>query len=74
MSQKVIIPDALAAIAAGRAHIKTSEFAHVTNHAPQTVRKNFCLTGECLGVRPIKAGHILMWPVDATAVLLNGGQ
>lgn len=70
---RTVIPDELAALAAGRDHISTSEFAKVTYHADQTVRKNHCLTGECFGIRPVKVGNRLLWPVVPTAVLLNGG-
>ena len=65
-------PSALAIIAAGRDHINTGEFAHATNRASQTVRKNYCRTGECFGVRPIKFGNRLLWPVAQIATLLSG--
>jgi hypothetical protein len=68
------IPRSLAAIAAGRDHITTAEFAKATSKAPQTVRKNFCLTGECYGIRPVKVGNNLLWPVIATATLLSDGS
>lgn len=69
----VLIPPALAAVAQGRDHIKTSEFAHAVNLAVQTVRKNHCLTGECFGIRPIKQGKFLLWPVAGIAQVLSGG-
>jgi hypothetical protein len=65
-------PPGLAAIAAGRDYILTEEFARATNRAPQTCRKNYCLTGSCFGVRPIRVGARLLWPVLQTAELLNG--
>lgn len=67
------LPPALAEIAAGRDHIQTAEFARATNRASQTVRKNYCLTGECFGIRPVKFGNRLLWPVADIARLLNGG-
>jgi len=67
------IPVALAAMAAGRDHIQTAEFAHASGHASQTIRKNHCLKGECFGIRPIKLGNRLLWPVSEIAKLLNGG-
>jgi hypothetical protein len=73
MAMQTEIPEALAALAAGRDHIRTDEFARATNKAPQTVRKNYCLTGECYGVRPVKVGNALLWPVGPTAALLSGG-
>ena len=69
----ITVPPALAEIAAGRDHINTAEFARATNKAPQTVRKNYCLTGECFGIRPVKVGNSLLWPVIPTAALLSDG-
>lgn len=68
------IPPALATIAAGRDHINTNEFAHATDRASQTIRKNYCLTGECFGIRPVKFGNRLLWPVAQIALLLAGGK
>lgn len=73
MQNTIFIPHALAEIAAGRDYIKTGEFARATNRSPQTVRKNYCLTGECFGIRPVKVGNFLLWPVVPIATLLNGG-
>lgn len=67
-------PSALAEIAAGRDHIQTSEFARATNRASQTIRKNYCLTGECFGIRPVKFGNRLLWPVSDIAALLTGSK
>jgi hypothetical protein len=68
------IPPALAAVAQGRDHIKTAEFAHAMSRAKQTVLKNHSLTGECFGIRPVKQGKFLLWPVAGIAALLSGGQ
>lgn len=62
----------LAEIAKGRDHLTTAEFARATNRAGQTIRKNYCLTGECFGITPIKFGNRLLWPVDKIAALLAG--
>ena len=67
------IPEALAKIAAGRDHIKTSELALAFSKSPQTIRKNHCLTGEAYGIRPLKLGNDLLWPVAQVAAVLNGG-
>ena len=66
------IPPGLAAMASGRDYLTTAEFARAINKAPQTVRKNYCLTGECYGVRPNKIGGHLQFGVVDTAALLNG--
>jgi hypothetical protein len=69
---QVSLPPALAAIAAGRDHILTEEFAKAANRASQTIRKNYCQKGECFGIRPLKFGNRLLWPVSQIAALLNG--
>ena len=68
------IPPELAAVARGRDHIKTGEFAFAMSRAVHTIHKNHCLTGECFGIRPVKSGKLLLWPVVDIAALLNGGQ
>ncbi len=73
MAMQIEIPEALAAIAAGRDHVQTNEFGQATLHADQTIRKNYCLTGECFGIRPVKVGNRLLWPVVEIAALLKGG-
>ncbi len=62
----------LAKVANGRDHIRTAEFAHAVNKSPQTIRKNYCLTGECFGIRPVKIGNALLWKVADVAALLAG--
>lgn len=74
MQTTFTLPAVLANIAAGRDHIQTAEFARATNRASQTIRKNYCLTGECFGIRPIKFGNRLLWPVVGVAALLAGGK
>ncbi|QOJ19712.1 MAG: hypothetical protein HRU77_02765 [Gammaproteobacteria bacterium] len=67
------IPAQLAEISKGRDHIKTDEFTRAIGKMPQTARKSYCLTGECHGIKPIKIGNRLLWPVADIAKLLNGG-
>jgi len=66
------LPPSLAKIAAGRDHLSTAEFARATNKAPQTIRRNYHLTGQCYGIRPLKIGGALLWPVLPTGRLLSG--
>jgi hypothetical protein len=73
MTTQQQIPKKLEEISAGRDYILTSEFAHVTTRAEQTIRKNYCLKGECFGLRPVKFGNRLLWSVSEIAALLNGG-
>lgn len=74
MQNQAAIPPALAAMAGGRDHIRTAELAKVTNHATQTIRKNYATTGHCFGIRPCKVGNILLWPVAETAQILQQVQ
>lgn len=66
------IPQGLLAIAGSRDLITTPEFAKVFNVQPQTVRKNYCLTGEAYGIRPTKIGNRLLWSVARVAEKLQG--
>lgn len=74
MTTKLDIPPGLAEIAAGRDHITTAETAKALSKQPQTLRKNYCLGGECYGIRPIKppGSNGLLWPVVEIAAVLNG--
>lgn len=74
MLTRTALPEALAAIAAGRDHVPTNDFGKATLHADQTIRKNYCLTGECFGIRPVKVGNRLLWPVADIAALLAGSR
>lgn len=67
-----ILPE-LTRVSAGRDYILTPEFSATFGCAEQTARKNYCLTGECYGVRPIKIGNRLLWPVAQIAARLQGG-
>lgn len=66
------IPEGLFAVAGNRDRITTPEFAQSINKAIQTVRKNYCLTGEAYGIKPIKVGNRLLWDVQDIARLLRG--
>jgi hypothetical protein len=74
MSIQKSIPPALAEISQGRDHLITSEFARATGRKAHTVRKNYCQSGHCLGIVPLKIGSRLLWPVAEIKRLLNGGQ
>lgn len=50
----------------------TEEFAKSTKCSTKTVRKNYCLTGHCYGIRPVKIGGRLLWPVPDIVRLLKG--
>jgi hypothetical protein len=73
LHSRTAIPPALAEVARGRDYIKTEEFAHAMSRAVATVHKNHCMTGECFGIRPIKRGKLLLWPVAAVAQILGAG-
>jgi hypothetical protein len=58
----------------GRPHATTTEFAHFIAKAQQTIRKNYCLTGDAFGVVPVKVGNRLLWPIERIAQLLTAGD
>lgn len=66
------LPPGLSAIAGNRDLITTPEVAQVFNVATQTIRKNYCLTGEAYGIRPTKIGNRLLWSVAQIAEKLRG--
>jgi hypothetical protein len=74
VAASVTIPPALALMAQGRDFIKTEEFAHAMSRAVHTIHKNHHLNGEVFGIRPIKQGKFLLWPVAGIAAVLAGGQ
>lgn len=65
-------PGALETAARGRTHITTAEAAHLLNRAAKTLRKEHSANGEAYGIRPLKIGGQLAWPVDGIAALLRG--
>jgi hypothetical protein len=65
------VPSGLAFIASNRDFITTPEFAQVFSVKPQTIRKNYCLTGEAYGIKPVKIGNRLLWSVGRIAEKLN---
>ena len=67
------LPPKLSSIAGDRDLITTREFAKTFSISSQTVRKNFCLTGECYGIKPTKIGNKLLWSVERVAIRLRGG-
>ena len=52
--------------------LSTEEFAKTLTRSTNTLRKNYCLTGHCYGVKPIKVGGRLLWPVSEIISLLGG--
>ena len=66
------LPAGLSAIAGNRDLITTKEYAQIWNVADQTVRKNYCETGEAYGLKPIKVGNRLLWSVAQIAEKLKG--
>ena len=65
--------EAVLRFTAGRPHATTAEFSHLTGKAPQTIRKNYSQNGVCFGIRPIKVGNTLLWPVEGISRLLVEG-
>jgi hypothetical protein len=67
------LKEAILKITHGRPHATTAEYGHITSKASQTIRKNYCLTGQAFGITPIKIGNKLLWPVDQISRLLVKG-
>ncbi|TFW13290.1 hypothetical protein [Duganella callida] len=72
-SENFSIPPALERVAAGRDSIGTEEFAESIGLEYQTVRRYLSERGDVFGVRPVKIGGRLHWPVSKIAVLLTEG-
>lgn len=66
------IPEGLASNANGRDNILTHEVGLVTNTATQTIRRHLCHTGSFHGIKPIKIGGRLQFPVKDLAKLIRG--
>ncbi len=56
----------------GRPLANTAELGHMSDTAPQTIRRNHSERGEFLGIRPIKLGNRLFWPLAEIARVLSG--
>lgn len=54
-------------------HWDTAEFATQLHRSPQTIRRLVSEKGEAYGVRPIKIGNKLLWPIADVKALLEGG-
>lgn len=72
MRVETTMPPGLAAVANGRDHIRTAEMARAFSAANQTVRKHHSQHGDFYGVKPVKVGKQLLWPVAEIAAVLNG--
>lgn len=68
------MPPELARIAQGRDHLDTAEYGRAITRTGQTIRKNLCIQGHAYGIRPLKVGGRLLWPVAEVAKLLQGGM
>lgn len=66
------MPSYLAETATKTDHLRTDELAHVLLRASQTIRKAYSQTGHYLGIRPVKLGNRLLWPINEVAQLLAG--
>jgi hypothetical protein len=61
----------LSAIAGHRDLITTPELAKLLNVSPQTIRKNYCLSGHCYGLKPVKLGNKLLWTVQSITQVMQ---
>lgn len=63
MNQSVPVTSALTVLAAGSDFLLTDELARFLRCASQTIRKAYSATGHYLGIRPLKLGSRLLWPI-----------
>lgn len=61
----------LSAIAGHRDLITTPELAKILNVSPQMIRKNYCLSGHCYGLKPVKLGNKLLWTVQSITQVMQ---
>jgi len=73
MNHAVPTSSVLDQIATKTDYLRTDELARILLRATQTIRKAYCLTGHYLGIRPIKLGNRLLWPIKDVAKALAGG-
>jgi len=73
MKNTVLLSPALARIASEGTDLVTNELASYLRCASQTIRKAYSLTGHYLGIRPLKLGNRLLWPINEVAQLLPKG-
>ncbi len=56
-------------------HYSTNEFADRLRIKPATIRRNFCVKGHYLGLRPVKLpNHRLVWPAAHVEAILAGKE
>jgi hypothetical protein len=73
MNQSVPMPSPLAELAAVTDFLLTDELAHYLRCKAQTIRKAYSSTGNYLGIRPVKPGSRLLWPLTEVTRMLAGG-
>jgi hypothetical protein len=56
----------------GRPLANTAELGQMYDTAPQTIRRNHSEKGEFHGLRPIKIGNRLFWPLTEIARVMSG--
>jgi hypothetical protein len=56
----------------GRPLANTNELAQISDTRPQTIRRNHSERGEFHGLRPIKIGNRLFWPLTDIARVMSG--
>ncbi len=67
------IPNNLATVAAGRDLINTKEFSCAVGKSAARIRNLHWRDGSAFGIRPVKIGRTLLWPVVEVAKVLTGG-
>ncbi|MDA8254409.1 MAG: hypothetical protein M0Z99_02010 [Betaproteobacteria bacterium] len=65
------LPPALAEIAKTRDYLTTAEFGNLIRRAGTTIRQKLCEQKHVYGIRPIKVGGRLAWPIEEVAKILG---
>ncbi len=52
--------------------LKTEPFAECVGRTAHTIRILHSKTGQAFGIKPLKVGRFLLWPVDQVNALLGG--
>lgn len=72
MNQSVPMYPALAELARVTDFLQTEELARYLGCKTQTIFKAHSATGSYLGIRPVKPGNRLLWPITELVRVLTG--
>ena len=71
MNHTAFMLSKLAALAATTDYLITDELADILCRASPTIHKSHSSTGHYLGIRPVKRGNRLLWPIKEVVKMLT---